>query len=355
MADNRERGTRSTPAGKRTRESSAEGESDAPSRLIPDGSELPAKKTEQLSDYVGFLPLAILTIVGGAWLKVHAKGAVELGGSVIAAIGTAGFLLRFLPDGALKRSMIAFGRWLASPAVARIAWGSVAVAGLGMLSFSSIQVSAKDDLTPITVFRMNGEPDGASDLGGQIELTRGKPSNSFLVPIGRRQWLRTSTEDRTKAFRPVPLLPQRFTYPNDFPSPLTVVLLPTGSFFGDLGTPLRLVVVADDGRGDTLAVDSVVRIEALVLSVGSSLKIDTVAMRTRWSTALQKRVPTSPSDIQAQVSDWMRARGVRTTRALKNGERIAIVLLSAARDTLAAEHLTLATPVSDVILIRRTN
>jgi hypothetical protein len=51
----------------------------------------------------------------------------------------------------------------------------------------------------------------------------------------------------------------------------------------------------------------------------------------------------------------MRARGVRTTRALKNGERIAIVLLSAARDTLAAEHLTLATPVSDVILIRRTN
>jgi len=333
------------------------GESGNPARLISDNASLPApKKVDRLADYKALLPLAILSIAGGAWLKVHAKGVVELSGVVIATLGAAGYLLRFLPDGTWKSGLLELGKSLKSEKLRNVAWGAVAALVLVMAFFSSVHVSAKEDRTPITVFRMNGDPDAPPDVRAQIELTRAKPSNSFLVPIlplGRPQWLRTSAEDRTAPFRLYPIFPRQLRYPDDFPPAFSVILLPTGSFFGDLGNRPRLIVRADSGRGDTLAVDSLVKIEALVLSIGKPV-LDTVALRPQWVKTLRDALSTPPAEaeMQLQVNDWMRPRAVRTTRAFRKDEQVGIVVLSRAGDTLAVAGVTLTTPLSDVILHR---
>jgi hypothetical protein len=206
---------------------------------------------------------------------------------------------------------------------------------------------------------MNGDPDAPPDVRAQIELTRANPSNSFLVPIlpiGRSQWLRTSVEDRSAPFRLYPVIPRKLRYPDDFPPAKSVAILPTGNFLGDLSSPPHLIVRGDGGRGDTLAVDSLVRIESLILSVATRTTIDTAAMRPKWEKTVRERFrELPPESVQDLVGTWMPYRSVPTKRAFRKDEHIGIVVLTSAGDTLAADSVTLATQTSDVILTRRPN
>jgi hypothetical protein len=202
--------------------------------------------------------------------------------------------------------------------------------------------------------------DAVGEAAARATLTKTEPAASFLVPvtpIGRIQWLRSSSEERSSQFRLFPIVPRRLAYPGDFTAAVTATVLPTGSFFVDFGAPHkpRLIVRGDAGRGDTLAVDSVVRIEALALSVGASASLDTAALRPRWTASVQELFGVDERDARELVNDWMRARAVPTRRALRQGETIGVAVLSPAGDTLAADTLTLSTRFSDVILRRRTN
>src|SRR5262249_12998641 len=102
------------------------GESGKPARLISDNAPLaPPKKPDRLVDYKSLLPIAILSIVGGTWLKVHASGVVEWGGTGLATLGTASFLLRFLPDGTWKTALLDLGKSLKSEKLRNAAWIAV--------------------------------------------------------------------------------------------------------------------------------------------------------------------------------------------------------------------------------------
>ncbi len=327
---------------------------------MPQPEKPPAKRVESLGDYVALWPLLGLFIGGGAWLKAHAHGFVESGGLVLAALGGAGFLWNLVPEETRKKARLDFGQHLKSRRLARGAWWALGVALVVSMFVSSVHVTAAKAGAPVRVFRMNGSVDGASSVGGERELSSSEPSASFLVlipPIGRRQWLRTETEERSREFRLFPFLPRTLLYPEDFSANIAAEVLPMGSFIPDFGgpQPLRLLVRADGGRGDTLAVDSLVRIETLVLSVAGAAHPDTALARPRWVAAVRRQFGVDERDAEDQVRDWMRFREVRTRRALKAGETIGIVVLSPVGDTVAADTVTLSAVFSDVILRRRTN
>ncbi len=327
---------------------------------MPQPEKPPAKRVESLGDYVALWPLLGLFIGGGAWLKAHAHGFVESGGLVLAALGGAGFLWNLVPEEARKKARLDFGQHLKSRRLARGAWWAFGAGVVASLFVSSVHVTASKERTPVRVFRMNGSADGESSVGGERELTGADPSVSFLVlisPIGRRQWLRTETEERSREFRLFPILPRTFLFPEDFSANVAAAVLPMGSFIPDFGgpRPLQLVVRADGGRGDTLAVDSLVRIETLVLSAAGAARPDTALAGPRWVAAVRRQFGVDERDAQDQVGDWMRFRTVQTRRALKAGETIGILVSSPGGDTLAIDTLTLSAAFSDVILRRRTN
>jgi hypothetical protein len=276
----------------------------------------------RLTQLVALVPLILLDIVVGLWLRLHAGGLVAwVSANVVAVVVT--IVTQLLPDDTVKDAKLQFANALRSRKLARLLWVALLGAVVAGSTVSSVHVTPDD-------------PSNRTDLYRVDDLV-------VVPPWGRNVQL-VSQSRRTADTRVYPWKPTSLSYPSQFDSAVTVALLPTGDFIAALADgPLRIAVLNDSGTPAVIADDTLHRVQSLVLSFGNPGTPDSTTRRA-WTNIVTTQNPGVDPALAGQlVDDWVQhSRWTRTTQTLKRGDRLRIVVLNAKGDTLASDTLTVS-------------
>jgi len=175
-----------------------------------------------------------------------------------------------------------------------------------------------------------------------------------MAPFGKRGWVATSGQRQSREVSVYPWIPARVVYPDDFASAATLAVLPTGSLLDEMGKPQppRLILRSDSASGSVLAEDTLGTNKAVVFSFGGAMPADSVTRRA-WLDAVRVRLGADSSGAAEFVNELYPARPRKTGRPLVSGERLQILLVGQAGDTVASDTVTLQSSLSHVFLRRR--
>jgi hypothetical protein len=310
-----------------------------------------------VSSLVAAVPLAILAVLGAVWFKLHFGSVISWLG-VAPAVGISVLLSlwnRGLPDGTTKSARLALAQKLTSRSLARRLWALVGAFVFLTLFMSSAHVTNEGSAV-VWITRYDPTNTGVPD---SMRLDSQHPRRSWrllVLPTGRQFLMFSSDGRQTPMLRPLPWKPAAVLYPTDFDSIATVALLPAGDLMTQLtgGTPLR--VILRDAQDAVIAEDSLSALRALLVSFRRPRDPD-AEVRQQWLNraveVLSAEAAVDTSAVAPLVDLWMKSQWVRTARPLGRGESLNVVLLGAARDTVAALDITFTQAYSHVYIPRR--
>jgi hypothetical protein len=311
-------------------------------------------------ELIALIPLFAFDLLLGTWLALHAKWLLQwLTGNVV-LFGLFYFVWKLLPDETVKHGRISFANQLRSRTLTWTLWAIVG-AFLAFTAFvSTIHVSASNLPAPVTVYRVDASPsfpEGAAPTDS-VRLDKDHGTRTFpvlIAPTGRPVWLHTSSHLRSATIRAIPWVPRYLTYPTDFDMLATAAALPMGNLMFDIRTsqPLRLVVRSADAAARVVADDTLRAIQALLFSFTKPAAPDS-ATRSQWLRRASVVLDVDTSEVVPLVDKWMQYRWIKTRRPLRGGERLDVIVVAPAGDTLVADTVTLTLPFSNVFLRRRT-
>ena len=325
------------------------------------GPPKPDTRVFKLREYVALVPLLLLSAALSFWLGLHAKKFLGwFGGSV-----GLGFLFPFvwkaLPKQTTDSAWASFSGLFRSRKLANGLWIAFGTFIAVTLMVSTLQVTATDVTTPLTMYQY------LAPQGGQaapvvaipvdsLRVAKANPSGSFFVPLpfGKRAWVATSGQRQSKEVRIYPWIPARVMYPDDFAAAATLAVLPTGSLLDEIGKPdpPRLIIRSDSASGSVLAEDTLRTHKAVVFSFAASLPADSLVRRA-WVDAAQARLHADSAAAAQFVSELFPPRARKTGRPLVTGERVQVILVGSAGDTVASDTVTLQSSLPHVFLRRR--
>ena len=326
------------------------------------GPPKPDTRVYKLREYVALLPLLLLSAGLSIWLGLHAK-------KLLAWYGSGGVLLgvlfpivwKAIPKATTEGAWSWFSGLFRSRALANALWMVFAAFIAATLLVSTLQVTATDLTTPLTMYRYTVPSGGqAAPLVSvpvdSLRVAKASPSGSFFVmtPFGKRAWIATSGQRQSKEVRVYPWIPTRVMYPDDFASAATLAVLPTGSLLDEIGKPQppRLIVATDSASGSVLAEDTLATHKAVVFSFGAAMPADSLTRRA-WMDAVRVRLGADSAGATQFVNELFPVRPRKTGRPLASGERLRVFLVGQAGDTVASDTVTLQSSLSHVFLRRR--
>jgi len=275
--------------------------------------------------------LLAFEIAAGLWFALNWPPGMSVFLSQIPAFGAVGMLWGFLP----REPKDAFSSWFGARLRRPVVWISMTALFATMLGAScfvnTVVVSGAPN-DPTWIHRHDGRAARSSTAGlapaDSQRLRRGTGPLYFWVwtsPVGRRVWLRSSTQLTPDELVVLPWRPTALEYPDSFESPAVLLALPGKQVLAELGspTPMRMLVLEADG-GDTLAVSPVTNAGAISFSFLDAAALSDADTAT-WRAAADSLTGGFDQDL---LSFWkLQARGQRTTRALRADERVQVVVL----------------------------
>jgi len=260
--------------------------------------------------------------------------------------------------------------FLATPRARTVFGAALGVVILAEGLTSSLHIHSPRQLKEsVTLYQLatDGASPGRVAIVGAKKLDGLNHHQHFLMlsALGGQVSVASSKYERTPPRGKPPASRHTWVYPEDFTSPIYgVALLPMEGLLryarSDAG--LRMVVVDRGGAGTTIAdttISNVQVLPGLILGVVPAT-LDT-AVRSRWVRGLtqfttdttSRRAGPSPADVASMVDVWMKYGWFAPVRDLNYLERLRIVVMSGT-DTLASQHVTLSSPITDVILAPRS-
>lgn len=326
------------------------------------GPPKPDTRVYRLREYVALVPLLLLSAGLSFWLGLHAKKLLAWYGSGSVLLGVLfPVVWKALPKATTESAWASFTGLFRSRRLANVLWAVFAVFITMTLLVSTLQITATDISTPLTMYRY------AAPGGGQaaqlvaiptdsLRVAKANPSGTFFVmaPFGKRAWVATSGQRQSKEVRVFPWKPARVLYPDDFATAATLAVLPTGSLLEAIGQPQppRLIIRSDSAAGPVLAEDTLRTNNAVVFSFAASVPADSVTRRA-WMDATLMKLRADSGSAAEFVDELFPARPRKTARPLMAGERLQILLVGQAGDTVASDTITLQSSLSHVFLRRR--
>lgn len=299
-------------------------------------------------------PLLLLVLVLGTWANLQfgtSMSSIKSGVGYLAAVAVVRFIFPSVKASFTKD----FLKGLESRRLANVLWIALLVAVLATLTVGSLKVNS-DKLTPtveIYPVQLNGNRAGAAMHSNRHVLNAANAPQFFYfgMPIRRRVYLATSTNELSREMTVYPWVVHTISYPGDFNPMSELAILPAPRMRLEFGAGrwLHLVVAREGAHPRILAEDTLRAFQSRVLAFDTSIVSDETA-RKSWLAVARDSFSMDSADAELVVTDWLHRQLVPSLDPLLPGQQLHVILLNQKSDTLRKTVVTLSPGLSNVVL-----